>query len=864
MTQKNTQNVQFTDISATCIQNAIVLTKIKKPFAKKVHADELFLGCIQRIWDYKHADILASLLGITDIGPLLFYIESEYLSLPHDTHNTQASWLEFTQTIKSWIQKMYNENTTKLWLVSMITLAITSISKDMRAELSSHNIDIKNISEKVAILLHNPAIQYMWLFAFCDTLNTLWQSISLDFSSIDMIDIQNLQDLPTHLVEKLTASDDVDVLDRDETENKKTQNKNKEEKKLTIEHFSTDLTDEATKKHLDPVIGRESEIQQVIYTLMRKSKNNPLLLGEPGVGKTAIVEWLAHRIADGNVPEKLKKKRIMMLDLGSMVAGTKYRGEFEARFKAIMEEAADITNNIILFIDEIHGIIGAGGMKGTDDASQLIKPLLARGKIMLIGATTYDEYQQHIEGDAALKRRLQEVHVAEPDTETTKEIISGIKKYYEDFHGVMIEEWAIDKAIKLSQRYIMNKHLPDKALDIIDEASARKSTLINKLENDDLFIQEEKKLQNIQAKIEKAIASQDYFWAAELKKKENTIKESMRRIREKKSLPHHMRPHVLAEDVSTVLADKTWIPAHVVSENEIQKLLRLETDLKKNIVGQDEAIWAVVKTLQKNRLSLVEKDGPIASFLFLGPSGTWKTSLAKLIAKDYFGDEKALIRFDMSEYMEQYSVSKLIGSAPWYVWHESWGKLTEAIRRKPYSVVLLDEIEKASPDLLNILLQILDEGKMTDSKGREISFKSTIIIMTSNLGHEEYSKEISSIWFTQETTPEQGHEELTERVMSHVKNFMTPELLNRITHKIVFAPLTKQVLWNIFKIKVDEFLSHRKKKENIKLPRFTKKKIESIIEDIYDPSYGARPVVRYIHDTVEEEMINQVIENAKA
>jgi len=520
----------------------------------------------------------------------------------------------------------------------------------------------------------------------------------------------------------------------------------KEEKKLTIEYFGTDLTKEVKDGMIDPIIGRGNEIDQIIYTLLRKNKNNPLLIGEAGVGKTAIVEGLAQRLVKGEVPEKLKNKRIFLLDMGTLVAGTKYRGEFESRMKSILEEAIDPTNNIILFIDEIHTIIGAGGQEN-GDAAQMLKPLLSRGKIKLIGSTTFNEYQKYIEKDAALKRRFQEVVVNEPNTEDTQTILMGLKQTYEDFHGVQINEEALKIAVTLSKRYMMNKYLPDKALDIIDEACARKSTMNQKLDNDRDYKKFEETLAKIQAKIEEAIEKQDYFGAAELKAKEEEAKQEMLKIRTNKNIPTHLRPIITQEDIGNVLADKTGIPTNIVNESEIEKLRRLAKELKKNIVGQDEAVDAVVKTLTRSRLSVIRYTKPIGSFLCLGPSGVGKTYLAKLIAKEYFGNPDAMIRIDMSEFMEKYSVSKLIGSPAGYVGYEEGGGLTEAVRRKPYSVILFDEIEKASTDVLNILLQILDEGHLKDAKGRMIDFKNTIIIMTSNIGSEEFVKKQSTIGF---------------------------------------------------------------------------------------------------------------------
>lgn len=637
--------------------------------------------------------------------------------------------------------------------------------------------------------------------------------------------------------------------------------KKKEEKKLTIEYFGTDLTKEAKDGYLDPIIGREKEIDQVIYTLLRKTKNNPLLIGEAGVGKTAIVEGLVQRINAKQVPDKLIGKKVFLLDMGTLVAGTKYRWEFESRMKSILEEAMDPTNNIILFIDELHTIIGAGG-QDQNDAAQMLKPLLSRGKIKLIGATTFDEYQKYIEKDAALKRRFQEVVVNEPSIEMTKNIILGLKPTYEDFHGVVISEEAIDAAISLSKRYILNKQLPDKALDILDEASARKSTMQQKLDNDDQYQKQEQKIENIQKQIEDAIENQDYFSAAELKAQEESLKKELQKIRSNKNIPAHLRSTIDAQDIGKVLADKTWIPTNIVNEDEISKLKRLDTELKEQIIGQNDAVNAIVKTLIRSRLSVIRKDKPIGSFLFLGPSGVGKTYLAKLIAKHYFGDETAMIRFDMSEYMEKFSVSKLIGSPAGYVGYDEGGGLTEAVKRKPYSVILLDEIEKAAPDVLNILLQILDEGQLKDSKGRRIDFKNTIIVMTSNIGTEEFSKKKTTIGFDTGSTTEvetKQFEDIKTRVLEELKNHITPELSNRIDHKVVFRPLSKENLTSIFNQQLKTFLAAWKENEQVKLPKFTKAEITKIIDQIYDPAFGARPVERYINDEIEPKLINSLL-----
>lgn len=668
----------------------------------------------------------------------------------------------------------------------------------------------------------------------------------------------NLDEMLNTMESEIVEKSDSDKISLETWEQKP---KKKEEKKLTIEYFGTDLTKEAKDGYLDPIIGREKEIDQVIYTLLRKTKNNPLLIGEAGVGKTAIVEGLVQRINAKQVPEKLIGKKVFLLDMGTLVAGTKYRWEFESRMKSILEEATDPTNNIILFIDELHTIIGAGG-QDQNDAAQMLKPLLSRGKIKLIGATTFDEYQKYIEKDATLKRRFQEVVVNEPSIEVTKQIILGLKPTYEDFHGVVISDEAIESAITLSKRYILNKQLPDKALDILDEASARKSTMQKKLDNDDSYKKQEAKIEKIQKQIEDAIENQDYFSAAELKKEEESLKKELQKIRSNKNIPAHLRSVIEAKDIGNVLADKTGIPTNIVNEDEVSKLKRLDTELKDQIIGQDDAVNAIVKTLIRSRLSVIRKNKPIGSFLFLGPSGVGKTYLAKLIAKHYFGDETAMIRFDMSEFMEKFSVSKLIGSPAGYVGYDEGGGLTEAVKRKPYSVILLDEIEKASPDVLNILLQILDEGQLKDSKWRWIDFKNTIIVMTSNIGTEEFSKKKTSIWFdtgTKADIDNKQFDDIKTRVLEELKNFLTPELSNRIDHKVVFRPLSKENLTSIFNQQIKTFLSAWKENDQVKLPKFSKAEVEKIVDEIYDPAFGARPVERYINDEIEPKIINSLL-----
>ena len=634
-----------------------------------------------------------------------------------------------------------------------------------------------------------------------------------------------------------------------------------ENKTMDIEYYGTDLTQEYKNGFIDPIIGREKEINQVIYTLLRKTKNNPLLIGEPGVWKTAIVEGLAQRIVQGNVPIRLKGKRIFLLDMGTLVAWTKYRGEFESRMKNILDEAMNPANNIILFIDELHTIIGAW-WQDHNDAAQMLKPILSRGKIRLIWATTFDEYQKIIEKDAALKRRFQEVVVNEPSNEVAFEIISWLRKNYEDFHGVIILDEAIHAAINLSKRYILNKQLPDKALDILDEACARESTMQEKLETNKDYTKIEKQLEKIQGKIDIAINEQDYFTASDLKEKQEKLKKELQKIRSFNDVPMDSRSKITASMVGNVLAEKTGIPVNIVNEDEITKLKRLKNILQKSMIGQEEAVNAVVKTLTRSRLSMIESKKPIGSFFFLGPSWVGKTYLAKLIAKDYFWDESAMIRFDMSEFMEKASVSKLIWSPAWYIGYDEWWWLTEAVRRKPYSVILFDEVEKASTDVLNLLLQILDEGQLKDSKWRLVDFKSTIIVMTSNIWCDEFSKKQVKIWFSTSEDLESNKkdfDEIKERVFVQLKKYLSPELLNRIDYKVVFKPLTKEELASIFKIDFAHFSKTWEQNPLVKLPKYSDKKIKEIIDKIYDPQYGARPIERYFSDTIEPEMIEQLM-----
>ena len=858
-------------------------------WAKEISADDIFLWVIDSIDLIMPLDLtFFAVLGMQNtkhlqkhIAKLLRKVYEQEIKdskrkaqkkpeLKLDKHMQQIFskiWAENTPE-KQKTSAVFNIDTDAKYLnpFRIMHLCMPYLSDKLKKLLEADDNEYEVIKNTLWRLLEVPVLKKEGFIGFLELLDSMIVQLDLDYSEIANMQINYDHSTTDSAINQMLDAMDSEIVEKSDAENisletPDNKTKKKEEKKLTIEYFGTDLTKEAKDGYLDPIIGREKEIDQVIYTLLRKTKNNPLLIWEAGVGKTAIVEGLVQRIMMKKVPEKLINKKVFLLDMGTLVAGTKYRGEFESRMKSILEEATDPTNNIILFIDELHTIIGAGG-QDQNDAAQMLKPLLSRGKIKLIGATTFDEYQKYIEKDAALKRRFQEVVVNEPSIEVTKQIILGLKQIYEDFHGVLLSDEAIDSAINLSKRYILNKQLPDKALDIIDEACARKSTMQQKLDNDENYQAQEKKIEKIQKKIESAIENQDYFSAAELKNEEEELKKELQKIRSNKNIPINLRSTIESSDIGNVLADKTWIPTNIVNEDEVTKLKRLDAELKKEIVGQNDAVENVVKTLIRSRLSVIKKDKPIGSFLFLGPSGVWKTYLAKLIAKHYFGDEGAMIRFDMSEFMEKFSVSKLIWSPAGYVGYDEWGGLTEAVRRKPYSVILFDEIEKASADVLNIMLQILDEWQLKDSKWRWIDFKNTIIVMTSNIWTDEFSKKKTTIGFdTWKATDieDKQFDDIKTRVLEDLKNYITPELSNRIDHKIVFRPLNKENLITLFNQKIKSFLAAWKTNEKVKLPKFSKAEVEKIIDKIYDPQFGARPVERYINDEIEPQIINSLL-----
>lgn len=677
-----------------------------------------------------------------------------------------------------------------------------------------------------------------------------------------------------------------------------------EDKYRALERYTRDLTEEARRGKLDPVIGRDEEIRRVMQVLSRRTKNNPVLIGEPGVGKTAIVEGLAQRIVKGDVPETLKNKRVLALDMGALLAGAKYRGEFEDRLKAVLKEIQDAEGTIILFIDELHTIVGAGSAQGAIDASNMLKPALARGELRCIGATTLDEYRKYVEKDAALERRFQPVYVKEPTVEETIAILRGLKERYEIHHGVRIKDSAIIAAATLSHRYITDRFLPDKAIDLIDEAASRlrmeidsvpteideierkmmqiqieiealkkekdeasrerKERLERELEELKKEVEEKRKhwerekalitaIREIKEKIEQARAEAerlerkgDFEKVAEIRygrivELERELKEKNEELQKLQSKLRMLKEEVDEEDIARVVSKWTGIPVHKMLEGEMEKLIKMEERLHRRIIGQDEAVRAVSDTIRRARAGLQDPNRPLGSFLFLGPTGVGKTELAKALAEFLFDDEQAIVRIDMSEYMEKHSVARLIGAPPGYVGYEEGGYLTEAIRRRPYSIVLLDEVEKAHPEVFNVLLQVLDEGRLTDGQGRTVDFKNTVIIMTSNIGSQ---------WITE--LGAKDYEEMRRRVLEALKFHFKPEFLNRIDEVIIFRALTKEDIKAIVDLQLRN-LAERVKDKNIELS-FSEKLKEVLAKEGYDPAYGARPLKRLIQKKLANEL----------
>ncbi|WP_375004823.1 ATP-dependent protease ATP-binding subunit ClpC [Bacillus velezensis] len=621
----------------------------------------------------------------------------------------------------------------------------------------------------------------------------------------------------------------------------------------TLDSLARDLTAIAKEDSLDPVIGRSKEIQRVIEVLSRRTKNNPVLIGEPGVGKTAIAEGLAQQIINNEVPEILRDKRVMTLDMGTVVAGTKYRGEFEDRLKKVMDEIRQ-AGNIILFIDELHTLIGAGGAEGAIDASNILKPSLARGELQCIGATTLDEYRKYIEKDAALERRFQPIQVDQPSADESIQILKGLRDRYEAHHRVSITDEAIEAAVKLSDRYISDRFLPDKAIDLIDEAGSK--VRLRSFTTPPNLKELEQKLDEVRKEKDAAVQSQEFEKAASLRDTEQRLREQVEDTKKTwKEKQGQENSEVSVEDIAMVVSSWTGVPVSKIAQTETDKLLNMENILHSRVIGQDEAVVAVAKAVRRARAGLKDPKRPIGSFIFLGPTGVGKTELARALAESIFGDEEAMIRVDMSEYMEKHSTSRLVGSPPGYVGYDEGGQLTEKVRRKPYSVVLLDEIEKAHPDVFNILLQVLEDGRLTDSKGRTVDFRNTILIMTSNVGASELKRNKYVGFNVQDES--QNHKDMKDKVMGELKRAFRPEFINRIDEIIVFHSLEKKHLTDIVSLMSDQLTKRLKEQDlSIELTDAAKAKVA---EEGVDLEYGARPLRRAIQKHVEDRLSEELL-----
>lgn len=633
---------------------------------------------------------------------------------------------------------------------------------------------------------------------------------------------------------------------------------NKKSRKTALDVYGTDLTAQARSGKLDPVVGRDNQIRRVITILNRRTKNNPVLIGEPGVGKTAIVEGLAQRIVAEDVPDSLIDKRIILLDLAGMIAGTKYRGEFEERLKKVMGEL-EKDNKTIIFIDELHLIVGAGAAEGAMDAGNILKPALARGKIQLIGATTTNEYTKYIEKDAALERRFQPVQVPETTPSETLAILKGLRKHYEAFHGVKLSDEVLDDAVTLAKRYINDRYMPDKAIDLIDETSAHLRIDRGKTSPEVRALQKELKLVN--ARIDEAVDAEDYERAAKAKQRASQIDEELTKLQA--STKAAKRLTVTSEDLAEVVARMTGVPVKKVIRSEAKYLLNLEKTLAKYVIGQHEAVEAVAKAIRRNRSGVGSEKRPVGSFIFLGPTGVGKTELARILAREYYGSENALIKIDMSEFEQAHNVSRLVGAPAGYVGYDDGGQLTDKIRRQPYSLVLFDEIEKAHPDVFNMLLQLLEDGYLTDAKGRKIDFTNTIVIMTSNIGADKLQKEASFGFHANNSGDMKDldalHDKNSDLVRDELKKMLRPELLNRIDKTIVFRALTKKDIFNIIDLQIDELKSRLQKKGlSVQLTPAAK---QYLLDNGYDSHNGVRPLRRLIQDTIEDQVAVDLLDD---
>ncbi len=633
----------------------------------------------------------------------------------------------------------------------------------------------------------------------------------------------------------------------------------KKSKTPALDYFTTNLNEKFKKGEIDPIIGRKKETERMIHILNRKTKNNPVIIGDPGVGKTAVVEGLAQAIVQGNVPASLSNKQILLLSLSSVIAGTKYRGEFEDRMKNIIDEAMKVENEFILFIDEIHTLSGTGSAEGSLDAANLLKPALSRGSLQIIGATTIDEYRKVIEKDKALERRFQPIQVDEPSDEECVQILQGLRPSYEKFHNLTISDEAIKASVKLSKRYIVDRFLPDKAIDLIDETSALMG--VRSQFNSPLILDEKEKIAKIEKQIEKEVYEQMYEKASKLKEKKEAILKNIEKIKEE-SQSKAKRVRIDEDDIAKTVAKITGIPVAKLMKDESKKLIDLENILKQSIIGQDESITEIARAIRRSRVGIAQHNRPIGSFIFLGPTGVGKTELVKTLAREVYNNPDALIKIDMSEFMERHNISRLVGATAGYVGYEEGGQLTEAVRRKPYSVILFDEIEKAHPEFFNLLLQVLEDGCLTDAKGKKVDFTNTIIIMTSNLGSKVLTQEAAKIGFgldygnpLNKTTSDFNAKK--EQVLKELKDFLRPEFLNRIDKTIVFQPLTSASIRQIVQIQINE-LNKRLAEKEISVDA-SSEAIDLLAKLSYSPEYGARPVRRKIQDLIEDPLAEKIL-----
>lgn len=742
----------------------------------------------------------------------------------------------------------------KVLLDAGVTLDRARLALNLTPKTMVINMGAKGLSETAKLTLkmaYDIAQDYSQ--EFCGTEHILYSILSQKNARATVL----LRDMNVNVDGMMTGLEQ--FLNRqqyEETQNSGGQTKTRQRKKSAIDFFGTDLTDAARRGKLDPVVGREPQIRRVITILNRRTKNNPVLIGEPGVGKTAIVEGLAQRIVNEDVPDSLLDKRIVMLDLTGMIAGTKYRGEFEERLKKVMQELENDTKTIV-FIDELHLIVGAGAAEGALDAGNILKPALARGKIQVIGATTTAEYTKHIEKDSALERRFQPIQVPQTNPSETLAILKGLRKHYESFHGVKIPDEVLEDTVNLANRYINDRFMPDKAIDLLDETAAH--LRIDKGRTPPEVRKLKKELKLINTRIEDAVDNEDYESAAQYKQRASQISEDLKKLhsteKEKKRIV------MTSDDIAEIVSRTTGVPVQKVIRSEAKYLLNLEKNLSKYVIGQEEAVHAVARAVRRNRSGVSSPKRPIGSFIFLGPTGVGKTELARVLAREFFGSEEALVKIDMSEFGEHHNVSRLVGAPAGYVGYDDGGQLTDRIRRQPYSVVLFDEIEKAHPEVFNMMLQILEDGNLTDAKGRKIDFTNTIVIMTSNIGAEKLQKEVSLGFSADDKSDLKDLDHLhainEDKVRDQLKKMMRPELLNRIDKTIVFRALTKPNILKILDLQVNE-LKDRLQKQGISI-RLTSAAKNHLLENGYDSLNGVRPLRRLIQDTLEDHIAIELI-----